>query len=164
MSEENVQPNVEERSPVERQKKKITEAQKKALEKARFQRKMNAENKKKGPTKSEASETFNFSGNYLIATAVLGLGGLAAYYYLKQQKNSQEWQTNLETKLTELRGAIPVLPKTLVQKEIVVQPERPPQIIEREIVREVERKPEVVPELSFEEKKRLAYFSGAKQI
>lgn len=165
-TEENVQ------SPVERppsKKRELTEKQKEALAKARLQRKINAEKKKQEEkvVKPEPSETFNFSGNYLIATAVLGLGGLAGYYWLRQQKNSQEWQQSLEEKLTDLKASMPSLPKTLVQKEVYMQPEKetpPPQIIEREIIREVEKKPEPVPELSEEEQKRLHYFSGARVI
>lgn len=152
--------------PIEKKKREITEKQKQALAKARLARAVKKEQKKTPtPQKSQSTEEiFNFSGNYLIATAVLGLGGLAGYYFLKQQKSSEEWQQSLEEKLGDLRNSMPVLPKTLIQKEVMMSPEKPPQIIEREIIREVEKKQEPVPVLSAEEQKKLDYFSNAKTI
>lgn len=147
--------NVENVSPVEKPKRQISEKQKEALEKARFQRKLKSLEKKKD------GEIFNFSSNYLIATGVLGFGALVGYYYLKQQKNSEEWQRTLEEKLMDLKNSMPSLPKTLIQKEILMQPEKPPQVIEREIIREVEKKP---VEISQEELKKQSYFSNAKVI
>lgn len=155
MSEENnVQQEI--KSPVEKPKKEITEKQKQALAKARLQRQINAE-------KKNQTEIFSFSPSYLVATGVLGFGGLVAYYYLRQQQNSQEWQKNLEDKLLDLKKNMPKLPETI--EKIVYTPTEP-KIIEKEVIREV-MVPQVVEkkeEISSTELRKQQLFSGATKI
>jgi hypothetical protein len=145
-------------SPVERpktKKREITEKQREALAKARLARAVKKEQKKKVPEMKEETN-FNFSSNYLIATAVLGLGGLAGYYYLKHHKNSDDFQANLEKKIEEVKESIPKL-QTLTERVVYLDK---PQIqkVEEKKVEEVA----LVP--SAEEQKKLDYFAGARVI
>jgi hypothetical protein len=160
------QPEEEKKAPVEKKKRELTEKQRQALAKARLARAVKAEQKKtqqQQQQQQQEEETFNFSSTYLLGTAVLGLSGLAGYYFLKQQQSSNEFQKSLEEKLQKLQNNIP---KTIVQKEIFMQPEKeapPPQIIEKhtETIREVQP---VEPQYSAEQLRKQQLFRGAKEI
>lgn len=110
MSSSDSESDIQEREvSAQRQKKTITPAQKKALEKARLAKAMK-KHQKMNSGSSTSSTVAYLSGLILLSAGVWG-----AYYYTK----SQEKQKSLQTKLKEAEKKAEE-PKTIIKK--VIQP------------------------------------------
>lgn len=92
--------------PKERKKRALTKKQRDALAKARVVKQL----------KNQKKTTMEFSTSYILGTAVIGLGGLALFYYMNVPKNYKNLQENL---LTEIKKAIP-------KEFVLAQPQPPP--------------------------------------
>lgn len=81
------------------QKRTATERQKEALEKARKE-------KQKKKILKESQSDFFLPPTYLVATSILGLSALGAYYYLKQPTSYQDIQQNFKEQVVQMEPIV----------------------------------------------------------